>query len=159
MENEAEGDGPAVEALFDLCFGPARTALSSYRLREGVAPVPGLCRVIRDDGLAGAVRVWPVRVGAAPALLLGPIAVHPTRQGEGLAAWMMADVIARAREGGHPRLMLVGDLAYYGRFGLARVEGVIMPPPTDPNRVLGMALMPGGWDGVTGAVGRIDASA
>ena len=36
--------------------------------------------------IAGAIRYWPVRVGAAgtPALLLGPVAVHPTRQGEGL---------------------------------------------------------------------------
>ena len=36
---ETPGDTPEIEALLDLCFAPGRTALSSYRLREGVAPV------------------------------------------------------------------------------------------------------------------------
>ena len=56
-----------VEALYDLCFAPGREALSSYRLRDGVAPVADLCRTARDgtDVLAGAIRFWPVRVGAA----------------------------------------------------------------------------------------------
>ena len=74
----------------DLAFAPGRAALSSYRLRDGVEPVAELCLVARDeyDALAGAIRYWPVRVGAAghAALLLGPVAVHPTRQGEGLGA-------------------------------------------------------------------------
>ena len=76
-----------IEALFDLCFAPGREALSSYRLRDGVPPVRDLCLVAReDDVIAGAIRHWPVRAGQARALLLGPVAVHPTHQGEGLAA-------------------------------------------------------------------------
>jgi predicted N-acetyltransferase YhbS len=50
--------------------------------------------------------------------------------------------------------MLVGDAPYYGRFGFARLEGVEMPPPTNPARVLGLALVPGAWDGIAGAVTR-----
>ena len=37
LEEEAEGDWWEVEALYDLCFAPGRAALSSYRLRDGVA--------------------------------------------------------------------------------------------------------------------------
>ena len=77
---EKPDDWWEVEALYDLCFAPGREALSSYRLRDGVEPVAGLCMVARDeaDVLAAAIRYWPVRVGDAQALLLGPIAVHPT---------------------------------------------------------------------------------
>lgn len=156
LRQETAEDWWEVEALFDLCFVPGRTALSSYRLREDVAPVARLCLTARDvDGaLAGAVRVWPVRVGGALALLLGPIAVHPTRQGEGLGALLIYRCLELARAEGWERLMLVGDAPYYGRFGFERLEGVEMPPPTNPDRVLGVALVPGAWDGVRGDVTR-----
>lgn len=144
-----------VEALYDLCFAPGREALSSYRLRDGVAPVAELCLVAREDGIvAGAIRYWPVRVGGAAALLLGPVAVHPTHQGEGLGGWLIRESLERARALGWTRVMLVGDAPYYGRFGFARLAGVEMPPPTNPARVLGLALVPGAWDGVAGAVTR-----
>ncbi|QFU09384.1 Acetyltransferase (GNAT) family protein [Rhodobacteraceae bacterium THAF1] len=144
-----------VEALYDLSFAPGRELLSSYRLRDGVAPVPELCLVSREDGvIGGAIRYWPVRVGGVDALLLGPVAVHPTRQGEGLGAFLMQDSLSRAAALGHPRVMLVGDEPYYGRFGFTRLVGVEMPPPTNPERVLGIALVPGAWDGVAGAVTR-----
>lgn len=143
-----------VEALFDLCFAPGRTALSSYRLREGVLPVAGLSLVARDPDqiLAGAIRFWPVYVGDFPALLLGPIAVHPTRQGEGLGAALIEDALTLARHGHWERVMLVGDAPYYGRFGFQVLQGVQMPPPTNPARVLGQDLGGQGWYGVSGAV-------
>lgn len=156
VAQETGADRWEVEALYDLCFAPGREALSSYRLRDGVAPVAELCLVARDaEGiLAGAIRVWPVRVGGLPALLLGPVAVHPTRQGEGLGGLLIYRALDIARAAGWDRVMLVGDAPYYGRFGFARLEGVLMPPPTNPDRVLGLALTPGAWDGVTGQVER-----
>ena len=83
LEEEAEADWWEVEALYDLCFAPGRTALSSYRLRDGVPTVAALCLILRDDDgtLAAAIRYWPAEVGGEDVLLLGPVAVHPTRQG------------------------------------------------------------------------------
>ena len=157
---ETPADEPEVEALYDLCFAPGRTALSSYRLREGVARVAPLCLVLRgEDGiLKAAIRYWPVRVGGQPVLLLGPIAVHPTAQGEGLGALLMRDSLARARKLGWSRVLLVGDLPYYNRFGFARLDRVEMPPPTNPDRVLGLALVPGAGRGVGGEVERAPAT-
>ena len=155
LEPERPDDLWEVEALYDLCFGPGREALSSYRLRDGVPPVAALCLVAREDGvIAGAIRHWPVRVGGARALLLGPVAVHPTHQGEGLGAWLIRESVARARELGWQRVLLIGDAPYYGRFGFARLDGVEMPPPTNPARVLGLALRPGAWEGVAGPVAQ-----
>nr|WP_221384679.1 N-acetyltransferase [Sulfitobacter undariae] len=143
--------------MYDTCFAPGRTALSSYRLREGVPPVAGLSMVARDELgiLAGAIRFWPVLVGGHQALLLGPVAVHPTRQGEGLGGLLIETSLAQAGPQGWDRVMLVGDAPYYCRYGFTRLEDVIMPPPTNPDRVLGRALSEAAWDGITGEVTRV----
>ncbi|MEC3862038.1 N-acetyltransferase [Mesobacterium sp. TK19101] len=161
LKNETAEDWWEVEALYDTCFAPGRTALSSYRLREDVSPVVALCRIARDETgiLGGAIRYWPVLVGRVPVLLLGPVAVHPTAQGEGLGAALIRDTLARAAELGHERVLLVGDEPYYRRFGFTKLHGVEMPPPTNPDRVLGYEVVDGAWQDVTGEVTRIDSGA
>ncbi|MBK5934984.1 putative N-acetyltransferase YhbS [Rhodovulum imhoffii] len=156
IHEETPEDRWEVEALYDLCFAPGREALSSYRLRDGVPPVADLCLLMRDENgiVAAAIRHWPVRVGGARVLLLGPVAVHPTHQGEGLGAALIRESVARAAARGWRRVMLVGDAPYYGRFGFTRLDGVEMPPPTNPDRVLGLPLLPDAWDGVRGKVSR-----
>lgn len=161
LEEETEADWWEVEALYDLCFAPGRTALSSYRLREGVATVAPLCLVLRDESgtLAAAIRYWPAEVGGQDVLLLGPVAVHPTRQGEGLGGLLINESLAEARKLGWERVMLVGDAPYYKRFGFQKLDGVEMPPPTNPDRVLGLELEPGAWVDLRGTVTRETAAA
>lgn len=151
---ENDKDWWEVEALYDLCFAPGREALSSYRLRDGVPPVAGLSLIARDQlgVLGGAIRYWPVTVGGQDVLLLGPVAVHPTRQGEGLGGLLIRDSLALAAPLGWTRVLLVGDAPYYSRFGFEKLPGVVMPPPTNPERVLGREITPGAWAGVTGDV-------
>lgn len=150
LTDETLDDWWGVETLYDLTFAPGRKALSSYRLRDDVPPVPAFCRVVRydDNTVGGAIRCWPIRIEDHNALLLGPVAVHPTRQGEGLGSLMIRDVLQRAAIAGWPRVLLVGDAPYYERFGFKRLTGVVMPPPTNPNRVLGH----GPWAGIRGRV-------
>lgn len=155
LEREQAEDLWEVEALYDLCFAPGREALSSYRLRDDVPPVAAMCCVARDDLgiLSGAIRYWPVRVGDVSALLLGPVAVHPTRQGEGLGRQLIEHSLSLA-DAAWERVLLVGDAPYYARFGFSMLHGVEMPPPTNPDRVLGRVLAPGAWDGISGKVRR-----
>lgn len=154
---ETPPDSVEVETLYDTVFAPGRTALSSYRLRTGPL-VPDLSLIARDDydALAGAIRYWPVRVGEAgtPALLLGPVAVHPTRQGEGIGGLLIRESLGRAEAAGWTRVILVGDAPYYGRFGFSRetAAGLEYPAPTNPDRLLARALEPGAFDGVAGLV-------
>ena len=125
-------------------------SLSRYR-RNGVPP---LCLTLRDDSgaMAAAIRYWPALVGEQDVLLLGPVAVHPTHQGEGLGGLLINESLAEAKRLGWERVLLVGDAPYYRRFGFRRLSGVEMPPPTNPDRVLGLELKAGAWDGVTGLV-------
>lgn len=163
LHPERPADGDEVEMLYDLAFAPGRHALSSYQLREGVAPVTALSRVARDDydALAGAIRYWPVRIGRAghAALLLGPVAVHPTRQGEGLGALLILETLEDARALGWERAILIGDEPYYRRFGFTRAaaRALEFPKPINRKRLLAKELVDGGMQGVSGLVRRWEA--
>jgi predicted N-acetyltransferase YhbS len=155
-EETTPEDHDAVEHLLDLSFGSDRRSKTSYRLREGNAPVAGLSLVVRDPGvgLAGTISFWPLAIGEAqsPALLLGPLAVHPDRQALGIGLELMRVGLARAEAKGHALVLLVGDEPYYSRVGFARLpEGLIsLPGPVDPARFLFLELQPGALSGVSG---------
>lgn len=157
---ETPADSFEVEMLLDLAFAPGRTALSSYQLRDGVAEIAELSTIVRDeyDSVVGAIRYWPVRVGEAgdPALLLGPIAIHPTRQGEGLGALLIMESLERARFMGWRRVVLVGDEPYYRRFGFSRemALGLDFPKPVNLKRLLAKELVEGAMQSVSGMVSR-----
>ncbi len=156
LSQETKEDGWEVENLFDLTFAPGREALSSYRLRDRTAPVASLCTVARNelDIIVGAIRYWPISIGddRVPCLLLGPIAVHPTTQGEGLGAVLIRETLVAARDQNWHRVMLIGDAPYYERFGFHKATGVVFPPPTNPDRLLWKGLTAGALDGVFGQV-------
>jgi predicted N-acetyltransferase YhbS len=69
---EREQDFPLVDALIARAFGPGRFVKTAERLREGNHPLLDLSFVAWRDGCAvGCVRLWPIRIGEAPALPLG----------------------------------------------------------------------------------------
>jgi len=153
---EKSEDWWEVENLFDLSFAPGRTGLSSYRLREGNAPVEALCYVARDatGALVGAVRVYPILIGEKEdaALLLGPIAVHPTVQGEGVGGDLMQKCLSVAAEIGWERVVLVGDAPYYSRFGFEKAQNLVFPPPINVDRLLCLALRKDAFSDVYGDI-------
>ncbi|MEM9524075.1 MAG: N-acetyltransferase, partial [Pseudomonadota bacterium] len=112
-----------------------------------------LCLTVRQPQgtLVGAIRFWPIRVGGNPTLLLGPLAVHPTHQGEGIGRSLILTGLNKARDRGWSRVLVIGDHLYYSRFGFFRVSKVECPSPTDSKRILGYDLTPGGWDRIDGA--------
>lgn len=155
-EDASVHDHDAIEHLLDLAFGSGRRSKTSYRLREGNSAAPGLSMVTRDPGVgvSGTISFWPLAIGAkqSPALLLGPLAVHPDRQGLGIGIALMREGLTRARLQGHGLVLLVGDEPYYGKVGFARLpEGLIgLPGPVDPARFLYRELTSGALEGVCG---------
>ena len=163
-EDTTPHDHDAIEHLLDLAFGSGRKSKTSYRLRAGNYPVPGLSLVTRDTGVgvSGTISFWPLAIGQTqtPALLLGPLAVHPDRQGLGIGLTLMREGLARAREQGHGLVLLVGDEPYYSKVGFHRLpEGLIdLPGPFDPARFLYLELKPDALAGVSG-MAQVPASA
>ena len=170
LTTERPDDAAAIETLLDRAFGRDRQSKISYRYRWGVVPVRGLSWVARlgrgpaDAGpIVGSIRYWPVRVGAHrdPAVLLGPLAVDPDRHGQGIGAGLMYQTLDLASWANHPLVLLVGDLAYYRRFGFgpAAPWGFSMPGER-PERVLikplvrsGVGVRPGPVYSAASAVG------
>jgi predicted N-acetyltransferase YhbS len=151
LRDETVCDVEARETLLGACFGPARFEKTSERLREGRLPAEGLSLVIEQDGaLIGTVRLWHVTAGAGrPALLLGPLAVDPLRQGLGIGSRLMREALSRAADLGHRAVLLVGDAPYYERFGFSveKAAGLRLPGPFERGRFLARELVPGALSG------------
>lgn len=145
---ERREDHAAVDDLIMTAFGPGRFAKTAERLREGSTPAAAF--VAHDDGrVVGSVRLWPVRVGATPALFLGPIAVEAGRRSAGLGADLVQACVDHARTAGVGGVLLVGDHAYFERFGFVPAPEAVLPGPVDPRRVLWLTT---GAEAVSGPV-------
>jgi GNAT superfamily N-acetyltransferase len=98
LREETAFDIEAREDLLDLCFGPARFQKTCERLREGRLPAAGLSLVVEQDGLLiGTVRLWHVTAGPnRPALMLGPVAVDPSRQSLGVGSKLIGTALQRS---------------------------------------------------------------
>jgi len=152
---ETADDAEAIERLHERTFGPGRYAKTAYRLREQVGHRLDVSFTARTGTLLiGSVRLSPVRIGDAKALLLGPLTVEPAFRERGVGQALIACALKAAAVQGERLVMLVGDEPYYGRSGFRRIPPgrVIMPGPVDPARVLVAELVPGAFDGVGGPV-------
>jgi predicted N-acetyltransferase YhbS len=152
---ERASDVAAREALLDACFGANRAARTCQRLRDGRAPAEGLAlSVVRQGRLVGTVRLWHVSAGGKPALMLGPIAVDASCRKLGIGAALMKHALAAATARGHGAVILLGDAAYYERFGFtaAKTSDLSLPGPFERERLLGLELRDGALDGACGLI-------
>jgi putative acetyltransferase len=86
-----------------------------------------------DGEVIGHIAFSPVRVDGADVgwFGLGPVAVHPDRQGQGAGRALIEEGLARLRARGGGGVVLVGEPALYGRFGFradARLTYEGVPP-------------------------------
>lgn len=150
---ERPEDGPAVERLILRGFGPGRFAKAAERLREGREPLLELSFVAWEGGeIVGCVRLWPVSVGATPAILLGPFAVDPQHRNNGLGAALIGRACEAAAAAGQGLIVLVGDMPYFGPLGFEIAPKVTMPGPVAASRVLVRALAAGAGAELAGPV-------
>jgi len=87
----------------------------------------------QGGSVVGHVAASPVEVstGAAGWFGLGPISVGPAQQGRGIGSALMREALARLKQLGARGCMLLGDPAFYKRFGFARSAVLTLPgvPP------------------------------
>jgi predicted N-acetyltransferase YhbS len=156
IRRELGKDAAAREALLDLGYGAVRFSKVSHRLREGRLPAAGLAFVACDHRrLIGTVRLWDVATGdGRPALLLGPLTVHPNHRHRGVGSALIRHALAAAGKLGHCAVMLVGDAAYYERFGFSteQTRSLWLPGRYETHRFLALELSPGALDGASGLV-------
>ena len=152
---ETATDAPAIDRLHERTFGPGRYAKTAYRLREQADHRLDVSFTARTGTLlVGSVRLTPIRIGEARALLLGPLTVEPAFRERGVGQALIERALVEARAKAEKLVILVGDEPYYGKCGFKRVPAgrVTMPGPVDPARLLVAELADGAFDGVSGAV-------
>jgi predicted N-acetyltransferase YhbS len=162
IDAENPSDVVARERLLDAMMGPDRRKKSSEALRRNRMPAEGLALVARDEAghVIGTVRLWNVQAGITPAgnrvpaLLLGPLAVDCQHEGKGIGAALMRAAIFEARKRGHGAILLVGDAAYYERFGFSatKTATLMMPGPFARERFLALELQDGWLEGAAGVL-------
>jgi predicted N-acetyltransferase YhbS len=156
IRDERLADFDAREALLDASFGETRTRKSSERLREDRLPAEGLSFIAAEGRrVIGTARLWNVSAGnGKDALLLGPVAVAEDCRSQGLGGAMVRRAIQTARKLGHDAILLVGDPAYYNRFGFSgeKTGALWMPGPFERHRLLGRELTAGALDGARGMI-------
>jgi predicted N-acetyltransferase YhbS len=127
-----------VETLLDDAFGTDRFNRTAYLLRMGAPAIDHLSFAVSDGrATIGSIQCWPVAVGAAPLILVGPVAVAPNRQGQGIGHQLMQAMLCAIQTDDAPMVM-IGDPEYYGRFGFSAdlTLGWTLPGPWEPRRLL-----------------------
>jgi predicted N-acetyltransferase YhbS len=152
---ERAPDAVAREALLDACFGANRHARACQHLRDGRVPPEGLAlSAVTHGRLVGTIRLWHVSAGGVPALVLGPLAVDPMCRKLGIGGALMNRALAAAKARGHGAVVLLGDAAYYARFGFSgcKTGELRLPGPFERDRLLGLELREGALDGAWGMI-------
>ena len=114
---EAPPDIPAIRAVVEAAFDRSDEAELVARLRADGDAVTSLVAV-DDDRIVGHVMLSRM---TAPfrALGLAPVSVAPDRQRSGIGSRLIRDGLARAAAAGWEGVFVLGEPAYYRRFGFS----------------------------------------
>jgi putative acetyltransferase len=122
------GEEATILAVVTEAFSdPSRDGSEERAIVEGTwvacAPSTRLELVADAEGdVVGHVLAAPGRLDGVPGPVVGvaPVCIAPAYQGRGYGATLMEAVIADAERRAWPLLVLLGDPAFYGRFGFER---------------------------------------
>jgi putative acetyltransferase len=95
------------------------------------ASPPGLQLVaVLGEKVVGHVMAAVGDLAGRPAIAIAPLAVLPERQRKGIGSALVIELLVRIERNGWPVALLLGDPAYYSRFGFetAAPFGITYPP-------------------------------
>ena len=118
IRGETENDRAAVYAVNVSAFELPSEAILVDALREHAEPYVSLVAEL-DGILVGHIMFSPVSLSGNPALMLmglGPMAVVPEHQREGIGSALIREGLERCRQLGVKGVVVLGHPAYYPRF-------------------------------------------
>lgn len=140
-------DHPAIAAVVEAAFGRADEVRLVQRLRDDAEVMFELVED-EDGAIVGHIlfsRLWADSLHLYAAL--APLAVTPERQRTGLGARLVKAGLETCREFGAQAVLVLGDPAYYGRFGFsAAAAAKVKAPYSALPAFQALALERGGLD-------------
>ena len=158
---ETVDDFPAVREVVNLAFqndaeGEA-DLIDALRAEPGYMPELSLVAEL-NGAVVGHVIFSEAYIetdsGRVPAIALGPLAVHPDWQQQGVGSRLIEEGLAAGRRLGHRIAVVIGHSTYYPRFGFTwgRPLGIEMVLGRREESRMVLALVSGALDGVRGTV-------
>ena len=151
----APDDRNGIEALYPDAFPDEDLLPVVRKLLDMPSGVLSLVAV-EDGALVGHVIFTDCGLSDADArlALLGPLGVASARQGQGIGSALVRDGRERLRQAGITHVFVLGDPAYYARFGFEQgpAAELFMPGPFERARFLGLELRPGALAGASGVL-------
>ena len=145
MRDEKRRDADAVHALLLECFPTEAEANLVRQLRRDGDTAFSLV-ALACDTVVGHV-VFSRLVAPENCLALAPVAVTTSWRRQGIAAALIEAGVARARELGTAMLVVLGDPAYYRRFGFRHQAVRGMTSPYAGPNLMGLTLAADGTPG------------
>ena len=151
---ERPGDEARIREINDAAFGSPKNADIVDAIRAGEAWIEGGSLVAEDAGgaLIGHLLLSLGQLdldagGSRPIWMIGPVAVVPERQRQGVGSELMRAAIALATGRRQPVICLLGHADYYPRFGFEPARAIgIMPARARWPDASWLALRLADWD-------------
>jgi putative acetyltransferase len=125
IREEMEADRPAIRRLNEEAFGQSTEATIVDRLRSSCDPLLSLVAVL-DERVVGHILFSPVILESdgreRNGMGLGPMAVVPSLQNQGIGSRLVEEGLSRMRSAGCPFVVVLGHHDYYPRFGFRRAS-------------------------------------
>jgi putative acetyltransferase len=114
-----------------------------------------LSLVAEDDGeIVGHVAFSPMTIesesASHEAVCLGPIAVTPERQKQGIGSALITNALDHLRAAGHGAVILLGHPTYYPRFRFRPARDFDLHYQDDRDAFMALELYPNALEGVSG---------
>ncbi len=121
IKEETPGDISAIDRVNELAFKRRDEAELVAALRRGQKISFSLVAV-QDEQIVGHILFSPMRIISEsgtvyPAVGIGPAAVLPAYQRQGIGARLIEKGLAKCRTEGHRIVLVLGHPTYYPRFG------------------------------------------
>jgi putative acetyltransferase len=153
IRRERPDDAAEVRSLVDAAFAPSTLEgriVDALRSGDRWLAEFALVAVDASGSIVGHVvtslgKLSTPDGAVGPILALGPLAVSPSVQGQGIGAALMRATIAIAIEQGWPVIVLVGHDTYYPRFGFESAHALGLEPPEPWDDKHWMALRLPAW--------------
>lgn len=133
VRTERQDDDAAIDVVVASAFGQRDEADLVRALRSSTAWLPQLSLVAElDHRVVGHAAFTRAHVDGVPVLALAPVSVIPDAQHRGIGTALVEDGISRARADGESLIVVLGDPAYYGRFGFTAAAAMGVSGPFGP---------------------------